>query len=563
MPEIRKASCLFCSLQCGFGMEMDRGVPVRIDLDTEAPQNKGSLCARGHYNLELLTHPKRFLAATVNRRRVPWTSGMTKIAGKIGDIKNTHGGGAVGVIVGTELSNEDYDAAVAFARDALGTQNLAVAYDGNDYPLLAGGGAGDAKPEDLDDATCFLLVGDVFWGHPCVAKRVIQARHSARDNRVYTINPYRTNTDWFADRHIVARPGAEPLILAALLNAMNAQGVPKVDVDAAARAGGLDPRELAAIAGNLKHQHKVVVAVSSRLGDSGSAYLTGALAKKLASTVGGKYAPFFRGGNAVGAYERVSSSTTVPSILKDVADKKIKGLLVFGPDIVQLYPGAVGQDDVDALEFLGASAIFENDVTKHSDVGVPQTVWTEAKGTYSASLGITTTIEPLADPQGDAKPVREILAAVANELGSSLAVSHTTATHPPIEINAEAALAKYAGGDAGDGVALIENVSPLHRWDGTITGRMSFPQSMKPYCDIWLGEEAAASLGIEQGATVALATDRGETSLIVTVTDRMPGGLVAIPSYVPDARGLMVWTPNAETKWYDVSAAGAKIAPEA
>ena len=36
MPEISKASCLFCSLQCGFGMEMDRGVPVRIDFDTEA-----------------------------------------------------------------------------------------------------------------------------------------------------------------------------------------------------------------------------------------------------------------------------------------------------------------------------------------------------------------------------------------------------------------------------------------------------------------------------------------------------------------------------------------------
>ncbi len=54
MPEIKKASCLFCSYQCGFAMEMDAGVPVRIDLDTEAPQNLGSLCARGHYNLELL-----------------------------------------------------------------------------------------------------------------------------------------------------------------------------------------------------------------------------------------------------------------------------------------------------------------------------------------------------------------------------------------------------------------------------------------------------------------------------------------------------------------------------
>jgi anaerobic selenocysteine-containing dehydrogenase len=561
MPEIKKASCLFCSLQCGFGMEMDQGVPVRIDFDADAPQNKGTLCVRGHYNLELLLHPKRFLGATVNRRRVPWTSGVTKIAGKIGDIKNAHGGGALGVIVGTELSNEDYDAAVAFARDALGTQNIAVAYDGNDFPLLAGGGPGNATPSDLDDATAFVLVGDVFWGHPCISKRVINARHASRENRIFTINPYTTNTDWFADRHLAVRPGTEPLVLAALLNEMNAAGVPKVDLTAVEKLTGLRPRGAADIAKFMKG-HKVVVLVSSRLGDSTSAYLTGMLASKLAEATGGKYAPLLRGGNALGAYEKVGSARTVPSVLKDVADKKIKGLLVFGPDIVQLYPGALSHDDIEDLGFLGASAIFENDVTKHSDVGLPQSVWTEMKGSYTASFGIATAIEPLTAPQGDARPVSEMLKAVATELGATLAAG-AGADHPALEIDVAAALAKLVSGETEEGVALIENISPLHRWDGAITGRMSFPQAMQPYCDIWMGEEVAQSLGIEHGASVALATDRGETRLIVTVTDRMPGKLIAIPSYVPDARGLMVWTPNAGTKWYDVAASGAKVTPEA
>ncbi len=563
MPEIKKASCLFCSLQCGFGMEMDRGVPVRVDLDTEAQVNQGSLCVRGHYNLELLLHPKRFLGATVNRRRVPWSSGVTKVAGKIGDIKGAGGGSALGVIVGTELSNEDYDAAVAFAATALGTNNIAVAYDGNDYPLLAGGGAGDAVPADLDDATCFVMVGDVFWGHPCISKRIIAARHQARSNRVYTLNPYRTNTDWFADRHIGVRPGAEPLVLAALLSEMNAQGAPRVDVAKAAEAAGLDAHELTAIAKNLKEHHKVVVLVSSRLGDSTSAYLTGVLASKLAAALNGKYAPLFRGGNTLGAFERVGSAKTVPGLLKDVADRKIKGLLVFGPDIVQLYPGALSQDDVDALEFLGASAVFENDVTKHSDVGLPQSVWTEDAGTYTGSFGVSTTIEPLAAPQGDARTVKSMLEDVAKGLGTTVPAAGGRGEHAPLDIDVDAALAKLASGGAGDGVDLIENISPLHRWDGVITSRMSFPQTISPYAEVWVGEEAAGSLGIEQGASVAVATDRGETRLIVTVTDRMPGGLVAIPTYVPDARGLMVWTPNAGTKWYDVSAKGAKVAPEA
>ncbi len=561
MPETKKASCLFCSLQCGFGVETDAGVPVRIDFDTDARQNRGSLCVRGHYNLELLLHPRRFLAATVNRRRVPWTTAVTKVAGGISEIKGSRGGDALGVIVGTELSNEDYDAAVAFAGNVVGNKNIAVAYDGNDYPFLMGGGTGDASPEDLDDAHCFVLVGDVFWGHPCVSKRIVEARNLARSNRIYTINPYRTNTDWFADRQIACRPGCEPLVLAGLLTALGARDVMKVDLEKTAAAVGLSTGELTAIAKNIKEHAKVVVIASSRLGDSVAGYLTGMLAAKLAQAVGGKYAPLFRGGNAIGAFERVGSEKTVPEILKGVAEKTIKGLLVLGPDLLQLYPGALSPDDLEGLDLLAGSSIFENDTTKHSDAGLPQATWNEVAGSYVASFGIATSIEPAVDPQGDARSVGEMLGAIAVEIGASLPSGTARVEHPALDVDGEQALARMAEAGA-DGVDLIEGIHPLHRWDGTITGRMSFAQSQTPYCEIWMGPAAAAELGVEQGESVALSTDRGETSIIATVTDRMPDGLIAIPSYVPDARGLMVWTPNARTRWYDVSASRAKVTPE-
>jgi anaerobic selenocysteine-containing dehydrogenase len=497
MPEIKKAACLFCSFQCGYAMEMDAGVPVRIDLDTEAPHNLGALCTRGHYNLELLVHPKRNLAATVNRRRVPWMSGVTKVAGKLKEIKEADGGDALGVIVGTELSNEDYAAAAAFAAGTLGTRNIAVAYDGNDYPFLMGGGGGDATPSDLDDADCFVLVGDVFWGHPCIAKRILEARYKSRANRIYTINPYRSNTDWSADRHIVVRPGAEPLVLAGLLTAMNAQGVPRVDLDSAAAAGGLAISELAAIGEALKQHDKVVVIVSSRLGDSAAGFLTGQLAALLAQKVGGKYAPLFRGGNAIGAHNAIGSTRTVPELLADVSAGKIKGLLVFGPDILQLYPGAVNTDELEKLQLLTASAIFENDTTKHSDIGLPLAVWTEMDGSYTGSLGIATTMTPLTDAQGDARSTGEMLSDIAGEMGQGLSAGVSPAEHPKLPIDAQAELGRIAGESTGEGVMLIEGINPLHRWDGTITGRMSFPMVISPYCDIWIGEEMAGSLGSE------------------------------------------------------------------
>ncbi len=559
MPETRKASCLFCSLQCGFGMEMDMDIPVRVDLDTEARANEGRLCARGHYNFELLLHPKRFLSATVNRRRVPLSSAVTKIAGKLSELRDA-GGDSVGVILGTELSNEDYDAAVAFADQVLGTKNLAVAYDGGDFPLLMGGGAGDATPEDLDDADAFLLVGDVFWGHPCIAKRIIAARHSARQNRIYTVNPFRTNTDWFADGHIQVPPDTEPVALAAILKAMKA-GVADVDMAKACSICGTTAGDFDQVAKQLKEMEKVVVVTSSRFGDSTAAYLTGKLSKAIAQAARGKYAPFFRGGNAVGAFRRVGSKKTVPDILKAVETGRMKGLLVFGPDILQLYPGTVSPDDLEKLELLASSAIFETDISKHSDAALPQTAWTEMDGAYDASLTITNEVSRMAPPRGDARSVGAMLKTLAGEVGAELDVSEAKAEHAPYDIDTDAALVGMMK-EAEGTIEFVENIHPLHRWDGAITGRMSFPQAQKPYCEVWVSEPDADKLGIEQGSTIALKSERGETRMLVTVTDRMPCGIVAVPSYVPDARGLFEWKPNEKTRWYDVSAVGAKVGPE-
>jgi anaerobic selenocysteine-containing dehydrogenase len=183
------------------------------------------------------------------------------------------------------------------------------------------------------------------------------------------------------------------------------------------------------------------------------------------------------------------------------------------------------------------------------------------EGSYTGSMGIATSIDPLTDPQGDARAVGEMLKDVASEMGATLPAAGPTAEHPELSVDAAAELARIAGQKVGDGVVLIEGISPLHRWDGTITGRMSFPKIINPYCDVWIGEEAAGSLGVEAGSNVALATELGETTIIATVTDRMPGGLVAVPSYVPDVRGLLAWTVNPSTKWYDVSAQGAKVTP--
>ncbi len=175
-------------------------------------------------------------------------------------------------------------------------------------------------------------------------------------------------------------------------------------------------------------------------------------------------------------------------------------------------------------------------------------------------MGVATTIKPLTGAQGDARSAGAMLKDIAREMGATLSAGPPP-KHSGLAVDAAAELARMAGQKTGEGIVLIESIHPLHRWDGTITGRMSFPRIVSPYCDVWIGEEAAARLGVETGSNVALATGRGETTIIATVTDRMPGGLVAVPSYVPDVRGLLAWTFNPSTKWFDVAASDVKVTP--
>ncbi|HVN67604.1 MAG TPA: hypothetical protein VMT55_04460, partial [Candidatus Sulfotelmatobacter sp.] len=116
---IKKSICLFCSLGCGVAMRAAGDKIVALDYDKENPVNLGSLCPRGHYNIEMVSHPGRLTEPQIGRRKVSWEEAITFIKQELRIFNNKE----IGCLVSCLMSNEGALAAARLAK-ALGVKNV-------------------------------------------------------------------------------------------------------------------------------------------------------------------------------------------------------------------------------------------------------------------------------------------------------------------------------------------------------------------------------------------------------------------------------------------------------
>ena len=98
-PNIRKSICLFCSLGCGVAFRCDGDQVKELDYDKENPICNGALCPRGHYNIELLTHPGRLMEPMIGKRIVSWNEALAFILQELKQFKSEE----LGIVISSKL----------------------------------------------------------------------------------------------------------------------------------------------------------------------------------------------------------------------------------------------------------------------------------------------------------------------------------------------------------------------------------------------------------------------------------------------------------------------------
>jgi len=247
-------TCPLCEAGCGLDVTVRDGVVTRIRGDRLDVFSHGFLCPKGSTLKQLHEDPDRLRQPLVRRgdrlQPATWEEAWRAVADGLGRVIAEHGRSAVGAYVGNP--NAHNLGALLYNRAllrALGSPNVFSASTVDQRPkeiasgLVFGNALTTAVP-DIDRTQHLLILGaNPFASNGSFATAPDWPGRLrgilARGGKVVVVDPRRTKTAEEASEHVPVRPGADPLLLAAMLQELFA--AERVDLGRVAPfAKGLD-----------------------------------------------------------------------------------------------------------------------------------------------------------------------------------------------------------------------------------------------------------------------------------------------------------------------------------
>jgi len=174
-----ETTCTTCSVGCRMVAQSSAGALVRyLGVDSE-PVNQSWLCDRGRFGFEAVEAPERLTKPLVRSEtglaQATWNEVLSVVADRILETLQGSGPGAVGVIGGSRLANEDAYAWVRLVKGVIGTDNFdAQLGDGLPAELVASLPRATIE-ETVAAGTVIVLAGDLREELPVLHLRLRQA----------------------------------------------------------------------------------------------------------------------------------------------------------------------------------------------------------------------------------------------------------------------------------------------------------------------------------------------------------------------------------------------------
>ena len=174
-----ETTCTTCAVGCRIVAQSSAGSLVRfLGVDSE-PVNQSWLCDRGRFGFEAVEVPERLGQPLLRRESEfvasSWHEALSEVADAITRTLAGAGAGAIGVIGGSRLANEDAYAWVRLAKGVIGTDNFdAQLGDGLPGELVASLPRATIE-ETIGARTVIVLAGDLREELPVLHLRLRQA----------------------------------------------------------------------------------------------------------------------------------------------------------------------------------------------------------------------------------------------------------------------------------------------------------------------------------------------------------------------------------------------------
>ncbi|WP_406156084.1 molybdopterin oxidoreductase family protein [Streptomyces canus] len=232
--------CPLCEATCGLTLTVEGTRVTGARGDRDDVFSKGFICPKGASFGAVDGDPDRLRTPLVRRdgelREATWEEAFDAVAAGIRSVVDRHGANSVGVVLGNPNVHTMAGALYPPVLLAgLGTRSVFTASTVDQMPKHVSSGLlyGDANAipvPDLDHTDHLLLIGAnplESNGSLCTAPDFPGKLKAlkARGGTLTVIDPRRTRTAKLADRHIAIRPGADALLLAAMVYVLFEEGL--------------------------------------------------------------------------------------------------------------------------------------------------------------------------------------------------------------------------------------------------------------------------------------------------------------------------------------------------
>jgi formate dehydrogenase len=221
-------------VNCGLQVQIADGHFVKIRGDKTNPRSKGYTCEKPAQLDHYQNHADR-LSSPLRRRddgsfeAISWDTAIEEIAGKLGEIRDSHGGDKIMYYGGGGQGNHLGGAYSTATRRTLDMryQSNALAQEKTGEFWVERQMLGGRPEPDFEHAEVSVFIGKNTWhSHGIDRARVILRQINKDPNRkMIVMDPRRTETAELADIFLQVRPGTDAFVLAAMLAVLQESGL--------------------------------------------------------------------------------------------------------------------------------------------------------------------------------------------------------------------------------------------------------------------------------------------------------------------------------------------------
>ena len=243
-----KTICPYCGVGCSVYLGIRDNNIVSVRGDPEGSVSKGSLCVKGRWGYDFISHEERLKTPLIRIdgtprgaahngqvhdifREATWDEVLELVSRKLLEIKRTYGSNSLASLSSAKCTNEDNYVMQKFTRAVLGTNNIdhcaRLCHASTVVGALAafGQGAMSNSYDDFEKADLFFVIGsNTTECHPIIGS-IIKRRVKSGAAKLIVADPRFIELGEYATADLHQRPGTDVALLNGLMHVIIRDGL--------------------------------------------------------------------------------------------------------------------------------------------------------------------------------------------------------------------------------------------------------------------------------------------------------------------------------------------------